>query len=116
MHVDKASLRSVLDDSRDWHINLIDRNWTPAEDESDDDNEDDEDDEDSDEACEDYVLPEIEGCTDEDVGWTKASVGIVLGRYVSLCNPSFRYAYYSRPPLIADVSIRMQSLDQDTKD
>jgi hypothetical protein len=112
MHVDETSLRSVLDDSRDWHINLINRDWTPAEDASDDD---DEDDENANEACEDYILPEIEGCTDEDVGWTKASIGIVLGRYISLCNPSFWYAYYSRPPLIADVSISLQCLDQDTK-
>jgi hypothetical protein len=83
--------------------------------ESDDDGEDDEDDGDSGEACEDYILPEIEGCTDEDVGWTKASIGIILGRYISLCNPRFWYAYYSRPPLIADASISLQCRDQDTK-
>lgn len=29
MHVDEESLRSVFDDSNDWHINIIDRSWTP---------------------------------------------------------------------------------------
>ena len=99
MHVDEESLRSVLDDSKDWHINIINRSWIPwEEEESDREDYDNDDEEDDDEA---YLPPEIEGCTEEDVGWTKASKGILLCSYIDLCEPSFWYIYYSRPPLRA---------------
>lgn len=99
MHVDEESLRSVLDDSKDWHINIINRSWIPWEEqETDREDYDNDDEEDDDEA---YLPPEIEGCTEEDVGWTKASKGILLCSYIDLCEPSFWYIYYSRPPLRA---------------
>lgn len=31
MHVDEESLRSVLDDSDDWHVNIIERDWVLEE-------------------------------------------------------------------------------------
>jgi hypothetical protein len=31
MHVDEESLRSVLDDSDDWHVNIIERDWVSEE-------------------------------------------------------------------------------------
>ena len=31
MHVDEESLRSVLDDSDDWHVNIINRDWVQDE-------------------------------------------------------------------------------------
>lgn len=37
IHVDQASLRSVLDDADDWHVNIINRSWVSDEDGSDDD-------------------------------------------------------------------------------
>ncbi|GAB7333029.1 hypothetical protein MBLNU13_g04716t1 [Cladosporium sp. NU13] len=66
----EESLRSVLDDSRDWHVNIINRRWI-SEEEKEEEEEDsygenyDEDQEDTDGA---YLPPEIEGCTEEDVG------------------------------------------------
>lgn len=100
MHVDEESLRSVLDDSDDWHVNIVDRDWIPPEEESDAEDSDDDEDE-PDEVLEVDIWPEIEGCTEEDVGWTKASEGILAGRYVSLCNHNFWYTYYTRPPRIS---------------
>lgn len=99
MHVDEASLQSLLDDSRDWHVNIINRHWIPEEEES--DYEDSEDDEIPDEVRAAKILPEIEGCTEEDVGWMKFSEGILLGRYVALCKSNAWYAFYARPPQIA---------------
>lgn len=88
IHVDEESLRSVLDDSSDWHVNLVNRRWAPEEEDS--DAEESVDDEDiSDEMREASLFPEIEGCTEEDVGWTKASESILVGRYVSLCDSNF---------------------------
>jgi hypothetical protein len=96
VQVDEASLRSVLDDSRDWHVNIINRDWVPKEEES--EYGDSEDDEVPEEAREAETWPEIGGCTEEDVGWVKASRGILVEDYVSLCNPNFWYAYHTRPP------------------
>jgi hypothetical protein len=101
MHVDEESLRSVLDDSDDWHVNIIERDWVPEE-ESSDAEESDDDEEVSDGEEEADIWPEIEGCTEEDVGWTKASEGILIGRYVDLCDRKFWYTYYMRPPRISD--------------
>jgi hypothetical protein len=97
VHVDEKSLRSVLDDSHDWHVNLVSRRWVSEEEHSDAEEFDDDEDV-PDEEQEAYILPEIEGCVEEDVGWTKASEGILVGRYVSLCDPNFWCIYYSRPP------------------
>jgi len=96
MHVDEGALRSVLDDSRDWHVNIINRDWIPEEEEV--EYGDSEDDEILNQARESETWPEIEGCTEEDVGWVQASQGILVEDYVSLCNPNFWYAYYTRPP------------------
>lgn len=85
IHVDEESLRSVLDDSRDWHVNLVNRDWAPEEEESDAEESDD-DEEFPDEVLEANIWPELEGCTEEDVGWTKASEGVLVGRYASLCD------------------------------
>lgn len=99
MHVDEASLRSVLDDSQDWHVNIIDRHWIPEEEES--SYEDSEDDEiPGHEAREANICPELQRCTEEDVGWMKFSEGILLGRYVALCKSNSWYAFYTRPPQI----------------
>lgn len=100
MHVDEASLRSVLDDSDDWHVNIIDRDWVPEEEESHGEESDD-DEEITDEMRDAETWPEIEGCTEEDVGWTKASEGILVGRYVDLCDRNYWYTYATRPPQIA---------------
>lgn len=100
MHVDEESLRSVLDDSDDWHVNIINRDWAQDDEESDTEELDD-DEEDPGEVQEADIWPEIEGCTEEDVGWTKASEGILVGRYVDLCDRNFWYTYNMRPPRIA---------------
>lgn len=72
MHVDEESLRSVLEDSSYWHVNIIDRKWVPEEDRPDDDDDDDEDEDEDEEILEEVrkanTWPDIEGCTDEDVG------------------------------------------------
>ena len=103
MHVDEESLRSVLDDSDDWHVNIVERDWVleeeQGEEEENEEGEDPDAEEFDDEEAE--ILPEIEGCTEEDVGWTKASQGILVGRYVELCDHNFWYDYSTRPPQIA---------------
>jgi hypothetical protein len=58
MHVDEASLRSVLDGSEDWHVNIIIRRWSVEMDRPNDEDPED------DEAGEDEGWPEIEGCTE----------------------------------------------------
>jgi hypothetical protein len=66
-HVDEASLRSVLEGSDNWHVNIVNRRWIPEDDESDE--EDPQDDEQlTEEELEDMrkavMRPEIEGCTE----------------------------------------------------
>lgn len=97
VHADEMSLRSVLDDSCDWHVNLVSRRRVPEEEQCDAE-ESDGDEDVLDEEQEAYVLQEIESWVEEDVSWTKASERILPGRYVSLCDPNFWYIYYSRPP------------------
>lgn len=58
-----------------------------------------------------YLPPDIEGCTKEDAGWEKASEGILVGRYVRLCNPNFWYIDYSHPPCRA-ILVKLQSLQE----
>jgi hypothetical protein len=101
MYVDEESLRSVLDNSRDWHVKIINRDWVPEEELSDAEESDD-DEEVPDGVREADIWPEIEGITEEDVGWVKALAGILVGRYVSLCDSNFWYVYYTRPPRIAE--------------
>ena len=98
MHADEESLRSFLNGSKDWHVNIINRSWVPWDEKEPDAEDYDDDEEDIDEA---YLSPEIEGCTEEDVDWTKASKSILVGSYISLCGPNFWYIYYLRPPLMA---------------
>jgi hypothetical protein len=99
MHVDEESLRSVLADSKDWHVNIINRNWVPEEEDDADAEESDEDGELPDEVREADVWPEIEGITEEDVGWVMASMGILVCGYIDLCNPNYwDILYYTRPP------------------
>lgn len=69
LHIDEASLRSVLDDTDDWHVKVINRRWISDEDESDDDDSEPENDNGfTEEQLEQIRLadiwPEIEGCTD----------------------------------------------------
>lgn len=40
-------------------------------------------------------------CTEEDVGWTKAPKGILVGYYADLCHTEFWSTFYLRPPLRA---------------
>jgi hypothetical protein len=108
IHVDQTSLRSVLDDSRDWHLNLIDRGWIPEEEQSDDGDLEDDYDYDADlteEEREDIRLaaiwPEIEGCTEEEVGWCKASRGVIVDRYLIHCDQGNWDMWYTRPPELA---------------
>ena len=75
-------------------IKIVRRDWIPADEEPGTEEYDD-DEEFPDEAD---IWPEIEGCTEKDVGWTKAARGIVAGDYVNLCNPEFWYKFYKRPP------------------
>lgn len=98
MHVDETSLRSVLDDSRDWHVSIINKQWIP-EDEEDlilDEGDDDE----ASENLEPEVWPPVDGCTEEDVGWFKGGKGVLLDGYVTLCSPNVWYWYHKRPPQI----------------
>lgn len=90
MHVDEESLRSTLDDADDWHVNTVNRKWVPEEEEFGAEESDD-DEEFLDEVREADIWSEIEGCTEEDVGWVKASIGILVSRYVALCDPDFWY-------------------------
>lgn len=107
IHVDETSLRSVLDDSKDWHLNFINRFWIPEEEESDyeDPDEDDFTEEELEEQRLAAIWPEIEGCTEEDVGWYKERRGIVVSGYVSFFSDfghqkSWRL-WYTRPPQLA---------------
>jgi hypothetical protein len=106
IHVDETSLRSVLDKS-DWHLNLVSRLWVPeAEQEPYEGDPDDDFDYEAEEAAlteeerEDNRLaeiwPEIEGCTEEDVGWCKVSGLVEL--YLSLCDERGWDLWYTRPP------------------
>lgn len=98
MHVDEESLRSVLDDTDDWHVNIINRDWAQDDDGSDTEELDD-DEEDPGEVQEADIWPEIEGCTEEDVGWTEASAGVLVGHYVvDLYDRKLWYTYNTRPP------------------
>jgi hypothetical protein len=115
MHVDETSLRSVLDKSRDWHVNIINRHWIPEEEESDNDEEDPEDDEGSGEVCDADIWPEIEGCTEEDVGWQEGD--LVVG-YIGYCHHNHWCLYYERPlqrAESADVLTNLSCLELDTK-
>ena len=98
MHVDETSLRSVLADAEDWHINIINKTWTPEDEE--DLVGDEWDDEEADEDVEPEVWTPIEGCTEEDVGWFKGGRSVLLERYATLCSPNAWYWYYRRPPQI----------------
>lgn len=107
IYVDQASLRSVLEDS-DWHLILIDRSWVPEEEEEPDEGnpyEDDDEEELTEEQREELRLantwPEIEGCTEEDVGWCKMGIAVMVGHYVIFCEPYRWELYYERPPKIA---------------
>jgi len=108
IHVDETSLRSVLDDSN-WHLNLVNRHWVPEEEEEDDggDPYDDFDYEGelTEEQLEDMrlaaIFPEIEGCTEEDVGWCKLNSGILVGLYVDFWDPNKWYLFYTRPPQLS---------------
>jgi len=49
------------------------------------------------------IWPEIEGCTEEDVGWCKAPYSVMLCRYVNLSDRDDSWAlWYSRPPKLAN--------------
>jgi hypothetical protein len=118
MHVDETSLRSVLDKSRDWHVNIINRHWIPEEEESDDDEADPEDDEDFDEVCDADIWPEIEGCTEEDVGWQMASDGDLVVGYIEYCHHNHWRLYYERPSQraeSAEVLTNLSRLELDAK-
>ena len=83
IHVDETSLRSVLDGSEDWHLNLVDRSWISEAEQSD---EEDPEDHFTEEELEQIRLadiwPDVEGCTEEDVGWCKVSEEILVDLYV----------------------------------
>jgi hypothetical protein len=108
IHVDETSLRSVLDKS-DWHLNLVSRLWVPEEEQEPDDG-DHEDDYDyeaeqaelTEEEREDNRLAEIwleiEGCTEEDVGWCKVGTGGLVELYLMLCDQCGWDLWYTRPP------------------
>jgi hypothetical protein len=114
IYVDEASLRSVLgdnksDDSNEQHLNLIDRSWIPEEEEEEPDEGDSYDDfveELAEEQRETQRLaalwPEVEGCTEEDIGWCKVvPCGVVVDRYLTLCDQSSWWMWYTRPPKLA---------------
>lgn len=83
IHVDATSLRSVLDDSEDWHLNLVDRSWiSETEQPDDEDPEDDFTEEELEEVRLANIWPDVEGCTEEDVGWCKVSEEILVDLYV----------------------------------
>lgn len=98
IHIDETSIRSVLDESQDWHVNIINRDWIPEDEEEPVLNE--WDDEEADDEVEPEVWPPIDGCTEEDVGWFKGGRGVLLDGYVTLCSPNVWYWYYRRPPQI----------------
>lgn len=73
MRVDEESLRSVPEKRSDWHVNIIKRRWRSTS-ETDDQSEDfDGDFEEEDE------LPPLEGCIDQDVGWAKLGLSVLVG-------------------------------------
>lgn len=98
MHVDETSLRSVLDDARDWHVNIINKTWIPEDEE--DPAGDERDDGEPDEEVEPEVWTPVDGCTEEDVGWFKGGRSVLLSGYATLCSPNMWYCYYRRPPRI----------------
>ena len=101
IHVDETSLRSALDDSEDWHLNIVDRTWIPEAERLDDGDSDDDDDftkEELEEIRLGNTWPEIEGCTEEDVGWCKASQAVLVDLHVELCDENGWELYYERPP------------------
>ncbi|MCJ1224048.1 hypothetical protein MMC12_000691 [Toensbergia leucococca] len=91
VHVDKESLESVIkyapqppdaDLAPIGYVNIISANWTFEEDEDED---------------------EIEGCTQNDVGWMKAPVdGLAPGFYSMLGESGGWEICYVRPPGIAE--------------
>ena len=99
IHVDGTSLRSVLDDSEDWHLNLVDRSWiSEAEQPDDEDPEDDFTEEELEEIRLANIWPDVEGCTEEDVGWCKVSEEILVDLYVYYCDANTWETWYQRPP------------------
>ncbi|KAK3064835.1 hypothetical protein LTS18_003504 [Coniosporium uncinatum] len=58
-------------------------------------------DDDEDEDEEDDGLEEIEGSTDEDVGWCKVKTSTLLpDSFSTLCYPNAWYRFYQRPPAV----------------
>jgi hypothetical protein len=108
IHVDETSLRSVLDKS-EWHLNLVSRLWVPEEEQEPDEGDPDDDHdyeaeqaELTEEEREDNRLTEIwleiEGCTEEDVGWCKVGTGGLVELYLMLCDQRGWDLWYTRPP------------------
>lgn len=73
MQLDENFLALILDGSRDWRVNIINRDWIPEEEGSDYEDSEVEDVEIPNELCQANVWPAIKGCTEEDIGWVKAS-------------------------------------------
>ena len=99
--IDRSSLDSA--ETRKPWVNVIMRNWPLTQrvgpgsgDEVGDEEEGEDDDEDDD-----YLPEDIEGCTDEDVGWCKVKVlSLVPSSFATLCNPNAWYHFYQRPPVV----------------
>lgn len=72
------------------------RKWPYSlEEDNDDDNDEDEDEEDD-------GLKEIEGSTEEDVGWCKVrTISLQPSCFSTLCSANAWFIVYQRPPLVA---------------
>jgi len=89
--IDQASLESFNSSRKPW-VNLIMRKL-PYGPEQDDDH--------VDEDEEDDGLEEIEGSTEEDVGWCKVKTSTLLpDSFSNLCYPNAWYPFYQRPPAV----------------
>lgn len=71
------------------------RSWPPTQRVGPGNHEDDEDDEEDD----DDPLEEIDGSTEEDVGWCRVKTFTLMpSSFSTLCHPNAWYRFYQRPP------------------
>ncbi|KAF7510980.1 hypothetical protein GJ744_005526 [Endocarpon pusillum] len=105
IQVDEASLQSVISEDGEGWVKVIKGDWesteatrqqqqqheTGPEMMAEDEGEftEDEDDEE---------YPAVEECTEEDVGWVKVQLNVMLGFYVNQRDPNLWHITYRRPP------------------
>lgn len=96
VQIDQPSLDSFTKEEGEPFVNLIMRKWPWWPEEQDDDDADDEEEGDEDEGWE-----PIDGSREEDVGWCRVGISVLVpSAYSELCHPNAWYNFYQRPPAV----------------